>query len=194
MHSLLYTQAFLHLDTFTQSRFHTQTVLRASTFTHTDPCVHKQFYTQALVHTGNFIHRTRYTETLLHTRAFTNKHFYTQTLLHTDSFTHRPLYTQTVLHTAAFTHKGFYTQTLLHNRNRNFTDSFGPSMRTIPQKACRRTTGIAILLRFRAIDAHAPLESLPPDNRNRNFTTVSGDWCARSYGKVAAGQQESQFY
>ena len=43
-----------------------------------------------------------------------------------------------------------------HNRNRNFTTVSGDAMRTILRKGCRGTTEIAILLQFRAIDAHDP--------------------------------------
>ena len=84
--------------------------------------------------------------------------------------------------------------TLAAHQKSQFYDSFGRSMSTILRKGCLRTPEIAILLQFRAIDAHDPTEGLPRDNRNRNFTTVSGDRCARSYGRVAAGQQKSQYY
>ena len=75
-----------------------------------------------------------------------------------------------------------------------FYYSFGRSTRRILRMGCRRTTRIAILPQFPAIDAHDPTWRLPQNNRNRNFTIVSGDRRARFYGRVAADKQESQFY
>ena len=76
------------------------------------------------------------------------------------------------------------------NRNRNFTTvSSDPCARSYVKHNAEhsrdkpRTTEIAISLQFRAIDAHNPTEGLSQDTRNRNFTTVSGDRCARSYVK-----------
>ena len=68
-------------------------------------------------------------------------------------------------------------RTLAEQQKSQFYYSFARSMRTILRKTqCRTLAG----------------QTAP--TRNRNFTTVSGDRCARSYGRVVAGQQKSQFY
>ena len=95
---MLYTQTFLHTDTFKHEPFYTRTLLRIHRMLQTDPFTHRRFYTQ----------------TLLHTYALTHRGFYTQKLLHRDPFTHRSFDTQTLVHTDISTEKRFYTETLLH--------------------------------------------------------------------------------
>ena len=53
---------------------------------------------------------------------------------------------------------------------------------------------MAILLQFRAIDAHDLTKGSRPAPQNRNFATVSRDRHARSYERVAPSTAKSQFY
>ena len=85
---IVYTQAPLHKEAFTQKSCYME-----SAYT-------QRLYTQELLHTRALTHRRLYTENLLHTQS----RFLPQALVQTDAFTYRRLYTEQLLH------RRFYTQ------------------------------------------------------------------------------------
>ena len=174
-HRSFYTQTLLHTNAFTHRRFYTQTVL------HTDAFTHKYFDTQALsenrhFYTQTLLHRLFYTQKLLHTNTFTHRHFYTQ---HTEAFTQTRLHTEEIAILPQFLaierhfvrkrcagrlesqiYISFWRSNVIScervardDLNRNVTSVFGDRI-SFRVKGLRRTTWIAILPQFLAIERH----------------------------------------